>query len=212
MVIEGTVTPTPDPDPVNPTKLGNVVGAVMNKVPEGYVFACAPLDGADGFTVEFRQNGEVIKAQTVGNGGVITVISELGEGTYEVFVKAVDSTGAHLDSDYTPLPNLVIEGTVTPNPDEPTKLGNVVGAVMNKIPEGYNFACAAVDGADKYTVEFRQNGEVIKSQDVTNGGVLTVISELEAGTYEVFVKAIDTTGAHLDSDYTPLPNLVIEAA
>ena len=92
-------------------------------------------------------------------------------------------------------------GNVGGSEDNGNKLSDVVGAVINPVPEGYIFACAPTEGAVGYHLQvLNSNGEVVAEQDITNGGLITCTSELEAGIYTIQVKAV-SDGTLEDSNY-----------
>ncbi len=93
------------------------------------------------------------------------------------------------------------------------KLSNIVGGVMNPLPEGgYNFACAAVANASGYHIQFLDSNDVVKAeQDITNGGTITCLGSLAAGTYKVQAKAVGN-GEYEDSDYVIINNSFVIAS
>lgn len=97
-------------DVTNTNQLSSIEGGVINAVPEGYIFACAPVENATGYHLQvLDSSNNVVAEQDITNGGQITCTSKLPSGTYSVQVKAV-SDGTYEDSNYVVVStNFVIE-------------------------------------------------------------------------------------------------------
>ena len=158
------------------------VGIVVNPVAGGYIVAFAAVEGATGYKAYYvNSSGEDVGNHEVTNGGALTLVSSLPEGQYKVYVSSL--RGEEESPRSTQYGEFQIGGNITPVAP--------VGVVVNAVDGGYIVAFAAAAGAEKYKAYYvNSSGEDVGNHEVTNGGALTLVNSLPAGTYKVYVTTI----------------------
>lgn len=188
-------------------KLSNIVGAVVNNTPNGYICAFGANTKASGYYIQvLDSNDVVVKEQDIKNGGVIDT-KGLAIGTYTVKVKALGDGVKYFDSDYVVAGTLEVTTFVAEN-----QLSKPVGVVRNALGDGrYNCAFAPVANASNFHLQvYDSTGAVVAEQDIGNGGVITCTDGLEAGTYTLKVKALGDGATYGDSEYSDPVTFTIE--
>ena len=158
-------------------------GVVVNPVDGGYIVAFAAVAGATGYKAYYvDSNGQDVDNEVVTNGGRLTKVDSLADGEYKVYVTSLKDDQESARS--TSFGTLII-GETDKDPVAP------VGVVVNAIEGGYIVAFAGVAGATGYKAYYvDSNGQDVANEEVTNGGKLTKVDSLPAGTYKVYVSTL----------------------
>ncbi len=158
-------------------------GVVVNPVDGGYIVAFAAVAGATGYKAYYvDSNGQDVDNEVVTNGGRLTKVDSLADGEYKVYVTTLKDDQESARS--TSFGTLII-GQTDKDPVAP------VGVVVNAIEGGYIVAFAGVPGATGYKAYYvDSNGQDVANEEVTNGGRLTKVDSLPAGTYKVYVSTL----------------------
>ena len=206
--------------PENPVKEGHTFSG-WSKAPETMPAKDIVIEGSftvNSYTITYKVDGEVYKTEAVAYGSAITLIDEpTKEGhTFSGWSKAPETM---------PAKDIVIEGSFTVNSytitykvdgevykteavaygsaitliDEPTKEGHTFSG-WSKAPETMPAKDIVIEGSftvNSYTITYKVDGEVYKTEAVAYGSAITLIDEptKEGHTFSGWSEAPETMPA-----------------
>lgn len=197
-----------DVDPIDPNTcvlipepLPAVTGlAASNITATSMDLAWTAVTGADGYEIQYSANGGATWTTVTDTASPLALTGLAGGTEYTIRIRATDSTGAALPSPWsTPITATTL---LTPLAAPTNVAGTSPGA--GQLSASWD----AVVDADGYTFEYSSNGGTTwtpVTSTATSVGPITVA----AGTYDIRVKATDSTGEFADSPYATGADVVV---